>query len=75
MPGSMTISHTDALVMLSHADAERLATVLGEMSALTAPGPDGLTDAQVAKIGRGAVQRAELAEWSAKLSKYLTEHL
>ncbi|MFD0528865.1 hypothetical protein ACFQ1I_20910 [Kitasatospora arboriphila] len=32
MPGSVTIGHTDALVMLSHDDAKRLSTMLGEMA-------------------------------------------
>ena len=32
MPGSVTISHTDALVMLSHEDAQRMSAMLGEMA-------------------------------------------
>ncbi|MFJ9519784.1 hypothetical protein ACIRPK_16155 [Kitasatospora sp. NPDC101801] len=76
MPGSMAISHTDALVMLSHTDAQRLATVLREMSALLAqPGGNRLSDAQVEALCEGRLGRDELAEWSRRLSGYLTDHL
>ncbi|MER5639914.1 hypothetical protein ABT095_23570 [Kitasatospora sp. NPDC002227] len=77
MPGSVTISHTDALVMLSHADADRLATTLLELSALMAdPGGDRITDAQLAALcGSKPCERIELAEWSARLADYLKDHL
>jgi uncharacterized protein len=76
MPGSMTISHTDALVMLSHADAERLATVLREMCRLLEqPGADRLSDAQVQALCEDRLRRNDLADWSRRLSGYLEEHL
>ncbi|WP_457029503.1 hypothetical protein [Kitasatospora sp. P5_F3] len=76
MPGSMAISHTDALVMLSHTDAERLASVLREMSRLLEqPGGDRLSDAQAEALCEGRMRRDELAEWSRKLSGYLRDHL
>ncbi|GAA1182113.1 hypothetical protein F4556_005389 [Kitasatospora gansuensis] len=76
MPGSMAISHTDALVMLSHADAEQLTAVLRQMSALLEqPGGDRLSDAQAEALCEGKLRRDELAEWSRKLSDYLKDHL
>ncbi|GAA2745053.1 MULTISPECIES: hypothetical protein [Kitasatospora] len=78
MPGSTTI-HTDALVMLSHADAERLATMLREMSRMSAgatgSGAEALSDGQLAALCRGKMDRGEFAEWSGKLSEYLKGHL
>ncbi|GAA2129187.1 hypothetical protein GCM10009760_00160 [Kitasatospora kazusensis] len=77
MPGSVTISHTDALVMLSHPDAERLTTMLREIPRLLAmEGPDRLTDAQIGALSGGRVQhRDELAQWAKELSEYLKAHL
>ncbi|MDH6124473.1 hypothetical protein [Kitasatospora sp. GP82] len=77
MPGSVTISHTDALVMLSHSDAERLATTLREISRLLeAPGPNRLTDAQVSALCAGKVHhREEFTEWCRSVSEYLKAHL
>ncbi|MDH6576710.1 hypothetical protein [Kitasatospora sp. MAP5-34] len=77
MPGSVTISHTDALVMLSHADAERLTTMMREIShLLDTRGPDRLTDAQVSALCEGKVQhRDELTQWASELSEYLKAHL
>ncbi|RKE19781.1 hypothetical protein [Streptomyces sp. TLI_171] len=74
MPGSMTIGHTDALVMLSHADAERLSALLAGLSALAASGR--IPAEQLAALGGGeAPDRAELATWSRTLSGYLRNHL
>ncbi|MEV4557249.1 hypothetical protein AB0K51_09645 [Kitasatospora sp. NPDC049285] len=74
MPGSMTIGHTDALVMLSHADAERLSSMLAGLSALAAGGQ--LSETQLAALcGGDPADRAELASWSRTLSGYLREHL
>jgi hypothetical protein len=77
MPGSVTISHTDALVMLSHVDAARLTTVLRRMSELLEkPGSDRLTESQVAALcGEKTADREEFTEWSRKLSEYLKAHL
>ncbi|GAA2231814.1 MULTISPECIES: hypothetical protein [Kitasatospora] len=77
MPGSMTIGHTDALVMLSHADAERLSTTLREVShLLEVHSPDRLTDAQVAALCEGQLHhREELAGWCRSVSEYLRDHL
>ncbi|WP_354641228.1 hypothetical protein [Kitasatospora camelliae] len=77
MPGSVTIGHTDALVMLSHDDARRLAAVLREMSGLLADaGPDRLTDAQVTALCEGKPRhRDEFTEWSQRLAEYLKAHL
>ncbi|MFC8718396.1 hypothetical protein [Kitasatospora sp. NPDC057198] len=74
MPGSMTIGHTDALVMLSHDDAERLSAVLAGLSAMAAGGH--LSTEQLAALGTGeAPDRAELATWSRTLATYLRDHL
>ncbi|PJN23330.1 hypothetical protein [Kitasatospora sp. CB02891] len=74
MPGSMTISHTDALVMLSHQDAERLAGVLSGLSRLAATGQ--LPAAATAALSGGdPPDRAELATWCHNLSDYLRDHL
>ncbi|MER5868018.1 hypothetical protein [Kitasatospora sp. NPDC002040] len=77
MPGSMAISHTDALVMLSHTDAERMVTLLRELSGLLEqPGGARLSDPQAEALGdAGRVGRDELAEWSRKLADYLKDHL
>ncbi|MGW4803339.1 hypothetical protein [Kitasatospora sp. NPDC004272] len=74
MPGSMTIGHTDALVMLSHDDAERLSAVLAGLSAMAAGGR--LPTEQLAALGAGeAPDRAELATWARNLAAYLRDHL
>lgn len=74
MPGSMTIGHTDALVMLSHADAERLSSLLAGLAALAASGR--LPAEQLAALTGGAApDRAELATWCRDLSGYLRDHL
>ncbi|MFD9128455.1 hypothetical protein [Kitasatospora sp. NPDC059571] len=77
MPGSVTISHTDALVMLAHDDARRLSVMLGEMSRMLGEsGSDRLTDPQVGALAEGqAHQREELTAWCRKLSGYLADHL
>ncbi|WP_441245432.1 hypothetical protein [Kitasatospora sp. McL0602] len=77
MPGSVTISHTDALVMLSHSDAERLSTMMREISNLmAAPGPDRLSDGQFGALCAGRPQeRDELAQWALGLAEYLKAHL
>ena len=77
MPGSVTISHSDALVMLSHSDAERLSTMLREISRmLDLRGPDLLTDSQVSALSAGRMHsRDELTQWSRDLSEYLKAHL
>ncbi|MEU2627957.1 hypothetical protein [Kitasatospora sp. NPDC007106] len=77
MPGSVTIGHTDALVMLSHDDAKRLSTMLGEMAKmLESSGESRLGDAQVGELCRGrAASREELTGWCRNLSQYLAEHL
>ncbi|GAA4854584.1 hypothetical protein [Kitasatospora terrestris] len=77
MPGSMTIGHTDALVMLSHADAERLAAMLREMSRLMGrqPADVRLSDAQIGALSGGEADRDELAAWSWQLAEYLRQHL
>ncbi|MFJ1704581.1 hypothetical protein [Kitasatospora sp. NPDC088346] len=77
MPGSVTIGHAEALVVLSHTDAERLATVLRQMSSmLEQPGPDQLSDAQVRALCEGQPHhRGELVEWCRGLSEHLRTHL
>ncbi|GAA0675585.1 hypothetical protein GCM10010193_30740 [Kitasatospora atroaurantiaca] len=77
MPGSVTIGHTDALVMLSHDDAKRLSTVLREMSDLLGQsGPNRLSDAQVSALCEGkAHPRDEFTEWSRRVGEYLKAHL
>ncbi|TVL93955.1 hypothetical protein [Streptomyces sp. SAJ15] len=77
MPGSTTLGHTHALVMLSHADAERLATVLQSMARmLDMPGPNRLSDAQVAFLCEGRVgDRGEFTAWTVGLSEYLRNRL
>ncbi|MGK4581527.1 hypothetical protein [Kitasatospora sp. HPMI-4] len=77
MPGSMTIGHTDALVMLSHADAERLSATLREIAQLLeVRSPDRLTDAQVSALCQGRLHhREELAGWSRGVAEYLRNHL
>ncbi|MEV4614183.1 hypothetical protein AB0K43_16535 [Kitasatospora sp. NPDC049258] len=77
MPGSVTIGHAEALVALSHADAERLATVLRGMSSMLAEsGADRLTDAQVTALCPGRPQdRGEFTQWCRDLSEYLKTHL
>lgn len=77
MPGSVTISHTDALVMLSHSDAERLTTMMREISKLLEmAGPNRLSDAQVSALSEGkAHNRDELTHWARELSEYLKAHL
>ncbi|MEV8093722.1 hypothetical protein [Kitasatospora sp. NPDC085879] len=77
MPGSVTIGHTDALVMLSHDDAKRLSTMLGEMAGmLEASGASRLSDAQVGELCKGREpSREELTGWCRHLSQYLAEHL
>ncbi|WP_371497824.1 hypothetical protein OG871_17870 [Kitasatospora sp. NBC_00374] len=77
MPGSVTIGHAEALVALSHVDAERLAMVLREMSSMMEkPGPEQLSDAQVMALSEGRPQhRGELTEWCRSLSEYLKTHL
>ncbi|MFI5533680.1 hypothetical protein ACIA8O_34615 [Kitasatospora sp. NPDC051853] len=62
MPGSVTIGHTDALVMLSHDDAARLARTL---RALSEGGP-----APAAKD-----EEEDQAQWSRRLADYLDQHL
>ncbi|WP_030267774.1 hypothetical protein [Streptomyces sp. NRRL B-24484] len=81
MPGSVTIGHTDALVMLSHDDAQRLSTMLGEMAhMLESSGASRLGDAQVDELCRGReasreASREELTGWCRNLSQFLAEHL
>lgn len=77
MPGSVTIGHADALVMLSHADAERLTAMMREISnLLQVQGPDRLTDTQVSALCEGKTQhRDELTQWARELSDYLKAHL
>ncbi|MER8185643.1 hypothetical protein [Kitasatospora sp. NPDC094015] len=77
MPGSVTIGHAEALVALSHQDAERLSTVLRGMSSMmAASGADRLTDAQVTALcGGGPQDRAEFTRWCAELSEHLRTHL
>ncbi|KDN84744.1 hypothetical protein [Kitasatospora cheerisanensis] len=74
MPGSMTISHTDALVMLSHEDAKRLTAVLSGLSDLAATGQLPAT-ALATLSGGDPPDRAELATWSRNLAAYLHDHL
>ncbi|MFF4341672.1 hypothetical protein ACFY00_17260 [Kitasatospora sp. NPDC001540] len=74
MPGSMTLGHIDTLVMLSHADAERLSALLAGLSAMAASGR--LSTEQLAAMGSGeAPDRAELATWSRTLATHLRDHL
>ncbi|WP_055591303.1 hypothetical protein [Peterkaempfera griseoplana] len=70
MPGSVTISHHQQAVMISHDDAERLAWVLSEAARLLeAPGADRLTDEQAGALCRGdARHREELAHWARALA-------
>ncbi|MEU9130268.1 hypothetical protein AB0D08_19535 [Kitasatospora sp. NPDC048540] len=77
MPGSVTIGHAEALVLLSHPDAERLTTMLRQMSSmLEASGPNRLTEAQVTELCEGRMEnRGELTEWCRNLSQYLNAHL
>ncbi|WP_405012707.1 hypothetical protein [Kitasatospora sp. NBC_01539] len=77
MPGSVTISHTDALVMLSHEDAQRMSAMLGEMARMLGePGIDRMSDTQVAALCAGREHsREELTAWCGKLSEYLAAHL
>ncbi|WFB07598.1 hypothetical protein LRS74_11440 [Streptomyces sp. LX-29] len=77
MPGSTTLGHTHALVMLSHTDAERLATVLQSMARmLDMPGPNRLSDAQVAVLCEGRVgHRGELTAWTRAVAEHLRAHL
>ncbi|WP_100837668.1 hypothetical protein [Kitasatospora fiedleri] len=74
MPGSMTIGHTDTLVMLGHDDAARLSSLLAGLSALAASGR--LSTEQLAALGGGeAPDRAALATWSRTLAGHLRDHL
>ncbi|AUG78030.1 hypothetical protein CFP65_3226 [Kitasatospora sp. MMS16-BH015] len=77
MPGSVTIGHTDALVMLRHRDAERLATMLRELSSLmTTTGGGRLSAEQIATLcGPEPCERAQLADWTARMADYLRDHL
>ncbi|MFI6446329.1 hypothetical protein [Kitasatospora sp. NPDC050543] len=77
MPGSVTISHHEMAVMLSHDDAKRLATVLDEIAyLLEIPGPDRLSDAQVTALCEGrAQQRGELSQWTRGMAAELKERL
>lgn len=76
MPGSVTIGHPHALVMLSHHDAERLAMVLKKMSDLAQePGTERMSDFQVTALCEGKLDRDEFTEWSRKVSEYLKAHL
>ncbi|AXI76629.1 hypothetical protein [Peterkaempfera bronchialis] len=65
MPGSVTISHQHQAVMISYADAKRLAAVLEEVSGLLDDtGSDQLSDAQVTALCEGHVHhRDEFAHW------------
>ncbi|MFD8701594.1 hypothetical protein ACFV1W_03090 [Kitasatospora sp. NPDC059648] len=77
MPGSLTISHHQSAATLDHADAERLATVLADLAyLLEIPGPDRITDAQVAVLCEGrAPDRAELVHFCASAARSLKGQL
>ncbi|WP_327678269.1 hypothetical protein [Kitasatospora sp. NBC_00458] len=77
MPGSLTIGHHEAAVVLEHADAKRLATVLEELAyLLEIPGPNRINDAQVGVLCEGrAPDRAELSHWSRALAAELKGRL
>jgi hypothetical protein len=64
-------------VTLGHADAERLAWVLKEMSDLLGMrGPNKITDSQVSALCEGQVhRREELAGWTRTLSEELAHKL
>ncbi|MCW2875484.1 hypothetical protein [Actinacidiphila oryziradicis] len=64
-------------VTLGHADAERLAWVLKEMSDLLGMrGPNKITDSQVSALCEGQVHhREELARWTRTLSEELAHKL
>ncbi|MEV7596626.1 hypothetical protein AB0O91_04480 [Kitasatospora sp. NPDC089797] len=77
MPGSFTIGHHQAATVLDHADTERLATVLADLAyLLEIPGPDRLTDAQLAVLCEGrAADRSELVHWCASTARALKRQL
>ncbi|WP_031069360.1 hypothetical protein [Streptomyces sp. NRRL WC-3742] len=77
MPGSLTIGHHESAVVMGHADAARLATVLADLAyLLEVPGPDRIGDAQVAVLCEGrAPDRAELSGWARALSSDLRGRL
>jgi hypothetical protein len=64
-------------VTLGHADAQRLAWVLKEMSdLLDMQGPNKITDSQVSALCEGQVHhRTEFAQWTRALSTELAEKL
>lgn len=66
MPGSLTIGHHEADVLLDHSDAKRLATVLEELAyLLDIPGPNRINEAQLTALCEGrTADRTELARWA-----------
>ncbi|MGW3040721.1 hypothetical protein ACWC9T_11890 [Kitasatospora sp. NPDC001159] len=77
MPGSLTISHHEAAVVLDHTDAARLATVLAELAyLLEIPGPNRINEAQLTVLCEGRTpDRAELSRWSRGLATELKGRL
>ncbi|MFJ8470431.1 hypothetical protein [Kitasatospora sp. NPDC094011] len=77
MPGSLTIGHHQAAATVDHETTERLATVLADLAyLLEIPGPDRISDAQVAVLceGRGP-DRSELVHWCASTARTLKRQL
>ncbi|MEU4583641.1 hypothetical protein AB0F92_16365 [Kitasatospora aureofaciens] len=77
MPGSLTISHHQAAATLDHVDAERLATVLADLAyLLEIPGPDRITDAQLAVLCEGhSPDRGDLVHFCASTARRLKGQL
>ncbi|MER7516415.1 hypothetical protein [Streptomyces sp. NPDC126499] len=75
MPGSTTLGPGHGVDAIDHPDAQRLTSVMRELHRLlTAPGPDRMTDAQVAALcGGGAAGRAEFTAWVERVVRRLEE--
>lgn len=65
MPGSTTIRPGHGADAIEHLEAVRMTSLMKELHRLlTAPGPDRLTDAQVAALSGGEAQgREEFTDW------------
>jgi hypothetical protein len=60
MPGSTTLGPGHGVDAIDHPDAQRLTSVMRELHGLlVTPGPDRMTDAQVAAVSGGAAQDRE----------------
>lgn len=77
MPGSVTIGHTEAVAVIEHADAQRLAVLLDELGHLVAmEGPHRMSEAQISALcGEKVRSREELSRWCRTMAAHLHDRL